>query len=109
MAKDLRTYLANRRTRLPRQIPIQEAVEQIEPLHAERGGATFSLYFGDVASQALFAVSLYPERSVMTRGRSISARRLQAFVAQNQDLLQDPRNTIGTWYNEENDTTYLDV
>jgi hypothetical protein len=109
MAKDLRTYLSNRRTRLPRLIPGERAVRLIERLHEEDGGATFSLYFGNVAGQELFAVSLYPERSVQVRGRFISARRLLAFLAQNQDLLSDPRNAIGTWYNEDDDTTYLDV
>jgi hypothetical protein len=109
MAKDLRTYLTNRRTRLPKRISVEEAVEQVAHLHAERGGATFSLYFADTFGQELFAVSLYPERSVRVRGRLVPARRLQAFVARNQDLLLDPRNAIGTWYNEANDTTYLDV
>jgi hypothetical protein len=109
MAKDLRTYLSNRRTRLPRPIPVEEAVTQIERLHRENGGATFSLYFADVGGQELFAVSLYPERSVQVPGRFVPTRRLQAFLAQNEDLLRDPRNTIGTWYNKDDDTTYLDV
>jgi hypothetical protein len=109
MAKDLRTYLSNRRTRLPRPISVEKAVAQIERLHRESGGATFSLYFKDVVGQELFAVSLYPERSVQVRGRFVPARRLQAFLMQNQDLLRDPRNTVGTWYNEDDDTTYLDV
>jgi hypothetical protein len=109
MAKDLRTYLSNRRTRLPRSIPVEEAATQIERLHGENGGATFSLYFENVVGQELFAVSLYPERSVQVRGRLIPARRLRSFLAQNQDLLRDPRIAIGTWYNEDDDTTYLDV
>jgi hypothetical protein len=109
MAKDLRSYLSNRRTRLPRPIPVEKAVTQIEQLHREKSGATFSHYFADVAGQGLFAVSLYPERSVEVRGRFVPTRWLQAFLAQNQDLLRDPRITIGTWYNEEDDTTYLDV
>ena len=109
MAKDLRAYLSNRRTGLPKPIPAEEAVTQIERLHGEKGGATFSLYFGDVVGQELFAVSLYPERSVQVRGRFVSARRLRAFLGQNQDLLSDPRNSVGIWYNEDDDTTYLDV
>jgi hypothetical protein len=109
MAKNLRTYLSNRRTRLPRPIPVETAVMQIERLHREKGGATFSLYFADDVGQELFAVSLYPERSVQTRGRVVPTQRLQAFIAKNQDLLHDPRNCIGTWYNEEDDAIYLDV
>jgi hypothetical protein len=88
---------------------VEEAVAQVEQLHEEHGGATFSLYFGNVLGQELYAVSLYPERSVQIRGRSVPTRRLQAFLALNQDLLRDPRNAVGTWYNEEENTTYLDV
>jgi hypothetical protein len=109
MARDLRTYLSNRRTRLPKPTPIDEAATQVGKLHAEKGGATFSIYFGNVAGQELFAVSLYPERSVQVLGRLVPTRRLLAFVAQNQDLLRDPRNAIGTWYNGDDDVTYLDV
>jgi hypothetical protein len=109
MAQNLRAYLANRRTRLPKLLSAAQAAAQIEHLHREHGGATFSLYFANVAGQELVAVSLYPERSVKVRGRFVPTRRLQAFVAQNQDLLHDPRNAVGTWYNEDNDTTYLDV
>jgi hypothetical protein len=109
MARDLRTYLSNRRTRLPKPVPVEEAVAQVEQLHEAHGGATFSLYFGNVLGQELYAVSLYPERSVQVRGRFVPARRLQAFLTLNQDLLHDPRNAIGTWYNEDDNTTYLDV
>src|SRR6266852_6124071 len=109
MAKNLRAYLSNRRTRLPKPIPAEEAVTQIERLHGEKGGATFSLYFGSVVGQELFAVSLYPERSVQVRGQFVPTRWLRTFLGQNQDLLSDPRNTVGIWYNEDDDTTYLDV
>jgi hypothetical protein len=109
MAKDLRTYLSNQRTRLPRLILTGAAVAQIARLHEENGGATFSLYFGSVLGHELFAVSLYPERSVQVRGRFVPARWLQAFIVQGQGLLNDPRIAVGIWYNEEDDLTCLDV
>ncbi len=109
MARDLRSYLSNRRTRLPKPISDEQAATQVEQLHSEKGGATFSVYFGNVAGQELFAVSLYPERSVLVRGRFIPRRWILSFLAQNRDLLRDPRNAVGTWYNEDDDTTYLDV
>jgi hypothetical protein len=109
MAKDLKTYLSNRRTRLPRQMDVDEAARLLEGIHNEQSGATFSLYFGNVTGQELYAVSLYPERSVKVRGQLLSARKLKAFILQNRNLLADPRNSIGTWYKEESDTTYIDI
>ncbi len=32
-----------------------------------------------------------------------------AFLRQNADLFRDPRIVLGTWYNTEEDVTYLDV
>jgi hypothetical protein len=57
----------------------------------------------------LYSVSLYPERGVMISGRRIGADVLTAFVTANLDLLRDPRNCIGTWYNEADNITYLDI
>ncbi len=111
MAKDLRTYLFNPRTRLPRPIPIENAVTQIGRLHGESGGATFSLYFGSMLGQELYAVSLYPEpqTAVTVSGRAVPADVLHAFIQANRELLSDPRLCIGTWYQEETDITFVDV
>jgi hypothetical protein len=72
-------------------------------------GATFSLYFGNMAGLGLYAVSLYPERSVVVPRRSVDSPLLRRFVEDNADLLSDPRNGIGVWYSEALDAVYLDV
>jgi hypothetical protein len=111
MAKDLRTYLSNRRTRLPKPIPVEEAATRLERLHEGHAGATFSLYFGDMSGQEFFAVSLYPEpQSALTiSGRPAPADLLRAFIEANRSLLSDPRLCIGTWYQEDENITFIDV
>lgn len=70
---------------------------------------TFNLYFGDMAGQSLYAVSTYIERSRTFPSRYVPSTLLRAFIRVNQDLLRDARNNVGTWYNEEQDETYVDV
>jgi hypothetical protein len=78
-------------------------------LHRLNGGSTFNLYFGDLAGQRLYAVSIYPERGRRTAGDDIDPRIVRAFILGNLDLLNDPRNSVGTWLNRANGLTYLDV
>lgn len=107
-AKDLHDYINHPSTLLPEQKAVEEAVETIRLSH-EKGGSTFSLYFGDAAQQKLYAVSIYPDRAALVPGKPIPATLLKTFVRANDALLQDPRNAVGTWYNREEDATYLDV
>jgi hypothetical protein len=111
MAKDLRTYLSNRRTRLPKPITVEVAADRIEQIHAEHGGATFSLYFGDMLGQGLYAVSLFPEpeTALTIAGKDAPADVLRAFIGANRELLLDPRLCIGTWYQEDMDITFIDI
>jgi len=106
---DLRTYLANPMARLPERMPLTRLCAQIAESHEREGGATVNPRFGSLIGQPLFAVSLYPGRSVIVAGRSLAAELIAVFVRQNSDLLRDPRNSIGTWYDEEADVTYLDI
>ena len=62
-----------------------------------------------MVGQNLYAVSLYPERSLVLPGRLIDQGVLRRFIKDNQDLLTDPRNSIGIWYSESLDAVYLDV
>ncbi len=74
-----------------------------------REGATFSLRFGDLRGQPLYAVSLYPERTRRSTGNAVSNHILQLFIADNLDLLTNPRCSVGLWYNADEDVTYRDV
>ncbi len=69
----------------------------------------FILHFGNVSGQPLFAVSLCPKRSVLVLGRQVPAGVLRRFLRDTVELLDDPRNCVGTWYEEDADETILDV
>lgn len=108
-ATDLLDYLSDPDTALPAPFDVDEMAARLVSLHRQNGGATFNLYFGDMAGQALFVVSVFPEKSAVESGSIISPMQLRGFIRDNYDLLLDPRNNIGTWYNGAEDETYLDV
>lgn len=106
---NLLEYLADPELSLPDPIDLEEAAGEVAALHERDGGCTLNLYFGGLAGQRLFAVSLYPERTVYLSGHNVPEQVLRAFIRQNRELLSDPRNSVGTWYNPDEDQTYLDV
>lgn len=108
-AQSLTEYLSDAETTLPDPFILEEAASAVIRLHERNGGATFNLYFGDFSGQKLYAVSVFVERSVRLPGRSIPPQILRGFIQANADLLGDPRNSIGTWYNALADETYLDI
>jgi hypothetical protein len=109
IARDLHSYLADSEAGLPRRIPVGRLSEEIARRHQDDGGVTINPRFGNLTGQSLFAVSLYPDRSVIQAGRSLEPAHVAAFIRQHADLLRDPRNCIGTWYDELGDVTYLDI
>ncbi len=102
-------FLSGSGRTLPPRIEVDEATRHVLVLHAANGGSTFNLYFGDLGGKPLYAVSLYPDRSVVVAGASVELGVLRRFVLDNLDLLQDPRVSIGTWFDSENSNTYLDI
>ena len=68
-----------------------------------------SLRFGDMSGQPLFSVSLWPERSRKIAGNAVKLRILHVFIAENMALLDDPRGSIGLWYNAGENLIYLDI
>ena len=111
MANNLRAYLSNRKMDLPKPLPEAELAAQIRRRHRDRKGATFNRYFGEMLGQPLYAVSLYsePETALVISGRDIPVELLERFLRSNSELLSDPRLCVGTWYQEENDLTFIDV
>ena len=107
-AKRLRDYLSRPATVLPEPMPLENFVQNIQERH-KRGGSTSSFYFGDAAGQNLYAVSVYPDRTAFIPGRQIPSTLLRTFIQANRALLEDARNAVGTWYNREEDITYLDI
>jgi hypothetical protein len=77
-------------------------------LHSMTNGATVSLTAGNMAGRKLFAVSIYPERTIELAAQP-SRRQLFAFVLANLDLLLRSNRALGTWFNEQKGVHVLDV
>ncbi|NLG48760.1 MAG: hypothetical protein GX552_01455 [Chloroflexi bacterium] len=105
---DAVSFLTTPQATLPELMDVSEVARYIEVAHRANGGSTFNLYFGDLAGEELYAVSLYPDLSVLVEGQP-TLDDLQSFIIDNYDLLRDPRVSVGTWYNSENGMTYLDI
>ena len=94
---------------LPPTIDVDAIAAQAAALHRASGGATVNLYRGDLAGQSLYVVVVYPELSETVLGREVDPARLRQFIADHLTLLADPRNNLGTWFNDEDGYSYLDV
>ena len=120
-ADSLADYLADPRTILPEPADAQQAAERAAALYErssrqyEQGlstsiGATFNLYFDDMSGQPYYAVALYsdlvPDPDL---GKNADIRVLRSLIVQNWELLLDPRNNIGLWYDDKDDLLYLDI
>ena len=90
-------------------IDLDAVAAQTAALHRANGGATVSLLRGDLAGQALYAVVVYPELSEAVPGSDLDPARVRQFIADHLTLLADPRNNVGTWFDDEDGYTYLDV
>ncbi len=112
-AAGLADYLDDETVVLPALLKTAAAAEVIARAFLKVNGATFSLYFGSMVNHPYFAVSIYQDaearHSKWWNGRSLSAFKLKTFIASNQELLREPRNSIGVWYDSENDRTFLEV
>jgi hypothetical protein len=87
------------------ELPAREIAE----LHNQNEGATYNLREGSQSGKALYAVSAWNERTLLLAGARLIAAQVQAFIERNLDLLTDPRASVGTWYNRDEDVTFLDV
>jgi hypothetical protein len=87
---------------------LDDAAVNVAKLTAEHGGSTFNLHKGSLSGTPHYAVSVFPERGVIIDGPA-SPEAIASFVQKNADLLQDPDNSIGTWFNNEDGKTYLDI
>lgn len=87
-------------------IDVATAAKQIWNLYRRTNGATFSLFWGDLARRDLYAVSIYRDREIMS-DINVSVEMVKAYIVKNMDLLSDPKNSVGIWLDGEE--TYFDV
>lgn len=90
----------------PRQA--SETAKQVAELHAQYGGATVSLFQGNMAGKPYHSVSIFPDLSVRVDGRNVTPKQVQDFIKKHEGLARNPKVAVGSWYNPDEDITYLD-
>lgn len=87
---------------------LHPASQQISELHAQHGGSTVNLNTGDQIGKHGYAVSLFPERTAAL-DHPPSPQEVSQFINANQDILQHPNASVGTWHDASTGTHQLDV
>lgn len=106
----LRIFTPQAVYRVPDKAVIARAAAEASSLHAKFNGSSYNVVTGqDMGGTLNFAVSPYKGRELVIPGKDVPASVLQKYVQDNADLLTDPRNILGTWYNEADGNSYLDV
>ena len=72
---------------------------EILQAHTENGGSTFNPAKGNLNGTDNYAVAAFPQRNEVISGE-LTPEHVQQFIDKNQDLLADPKNSIGTWVDE---------
>jgi predicted nucleic acid-binding protein len=83
--------------------------ENVLALHNANGGASYSLSQGNMVGTDNYAVSTNPERTVIVEGSKLDDNQVSDYINKNADLLSQPDKVMGTWYNPDDHSTYLDV
>ena len=77
-------------------------------IYAKAKGATVSLHDGNMVGRKLFAVSIFPERSVASSAAP-TWQIIFAFALLNIDLLVKPCHAFGLWFDDAKGVHVLDV
>jgi hypothetical protein len=98
--------------RIARLVKTEQAAQQIAELHNDPqsgGGSTYSLYVGSLKDQKLYSVVPYARLTRKVKGRQVSSRVMEKFIRRNINFLRAGNHAVGTWYDSEEDKTWLDV
>jgi hypothetical protein len=106
----LRIFTSQAVYKTPGKAEAARAASAASALHTEFNGSSYNVVTGqDMGGTLNFAVSPYKGREVVVPGKQIPEAMLRSYIEANNDLLTDPRNILGTWYNEADGNSYLDV
>ena len=83
-----------------------DAVQQIMQLVQSTGGATWNMSKGNMVGQPYYAVSVYPNDSVIIE-HELTQTDLETYIKSKQSMLSEPNNSLGIWKN--GDKYYLDI
>lgn len=108
-ARSLEQYLGSTKTKLPKPELADALAGKITAAHKEHEGSTHNRYFGDLSGRKLFAVSVSPERTMILKGRQVPQKLLAEYIEANRHSLSDPRISVGTWYDPENNESIVDM
>ena len=81
-------------------------IDKIVKAHNKNGGSSFT---SRGALKQGYAVSTQTGNGKEIDGKKITPKDLVDFITENEQLLADPNNFVGTWYNEDIGKTILDV
>lgn len=86
------------------------AAKLASSLHNKFGGSTVNFLHGNMVGKPFYAVSTHLDRTLALEGlKNISPSQVRDFARRNLDLLRTGKYSLGTWYNESEQTTYLDI
>jgi hypothetical protein len=88
---------------------VQASKQKTVSTHNEQGGSSISQIGEDLFGKPGFSVSVHPDRTMIVDGKDITEQDLDAFREDNKDLLSDPENFIGTWFDQSSGKTYIDI
>ena len=88
---------------------VAEVAHLVWNLYQRTGGATVSMFSGDLSGQELYAVSIFGDRTQIIENAVISLEMIEAFIRANLDLLADTKHAVGVWLEIADDQTFLDV
>ena len=87
-----------------------QAINTSQKIHGKEGGSTINPKDGSLVGKPYYAVSIYPERTAKIPGKDISKEQVRKYVSDNVPLFKsDSRLSLGTWYDADSNTTYLDI
>lgn len=89
-------------------LDIDVAVQQIAAIVEATGGATFSMYWDNLAGKRLYAVVPFGDLKLRPRP-GFPQGLLRTFVRRHWELLRDPRICIGVWFNRSDGLTYVEL
>lgn len=89
---------------------VSELAQKSAQAHAQDQGSTMDLRTGQLLNdEPVYVVSIYPERGVQFQGPEVPVNSLENFIQTNSDLLQQPENSLGTFFDEGTGTSDVDV
>lgn len=106
---DIIAYLSTGEGAMPEMMDADTVADMALAAHMENGGSTTHLRWGDLSGVPLYVVSIYPDLGLIKEGKEIDREEMKGFIERHMDLFADPRVCFGTWFNEDDGKTYIDI